>query len=117
MDSYKGVKVIYETDLSLINALYAEGSLELTEFDGRLKLADQQNLYLILTTQQLDEDGEKLIQSPASIIVRVFGDKVWKIPISKDTIVGGVKPRNKEQAMALDALTDDRIKAVTLNKE
>ena len=114
MDSYKGVKVIYETDLSLINALYAEGSLELTEFDGRLKLADQQNLYLILTTQQLDEDGEKLIQSPASIIVRVFGDKVWKIPISKDTIVGGVKPRNKEQAMALDALTDDRIKAVTL---
>ena len=113
-DAYTGVKVLYETSSKLIDALYREGSLAIEEFDGRLKLKDQQNLYLVLTDKIVDEDGKELSQTTASAIARVWGDRVIKVPVTKDSLIGGIRPRNKEQAMALDALTDDRIKAVTL---
>jgi PhoH-like ATPase len=113
-EAYTGVKVLYETPKDIIDTLYKEGSLAIEEFDGRLKLKEHQNLYLVLTDKIVDEDGKELSHTTASAIARVYGDRIIKIPVTKDSLIGGVRPRNKEQAMALDALTDDRIKAVTL---
>jgi PhoH-like ATPase len=113
MESYTGVKVI-NTDKDVIDELYREGDLPVEFFDGRLKLADHQNMYVVLTNKVENEDGTVLIPSTSNAIARVMGNKLVKLPIQKDALIGGIRPRNKEQQMALDALTDDTIQAVTL---
>ncbi len=113
MDSYTGVKVVHASK-DVIDTLYTDGSLEVDLFDGRLKLRDHQNIYVVLTNKVEDEKGNVLIPSTSSAITRVIGDRLVKLSIQKDTLVGGIRPRNKEQQMALDALTDDSIKALTL---
>lgn len=113
MEKYTGVKVI-RTEKDVIDELYKDGFLSVDFFDGRYRLRDYQNLYVHLTNSVEDEKGNILIPSTSSVITRVIGDRLVKLPIQKDSLVGGIRPRNREQQMALDALTDDSIKAVTL---
>lgn len=113
MEAFTGVKVIV-TDKNTIDELYKDGYIPISLFDGRLKLKEYQNLYVVLTNKIEDEEGNIISPSTSSAIARVINDKLVKIAIQKDTVVGGIRPRNKEQQMALDALTDDTIKAITL---
>ena len=113
MERYTGVKVICTTK-EVIDRLYSQESIAVDEFDKRLKLESQQNLYVVLTNKVVSDNGEEISPSTSSAIGRVIGNRIHKIAITKELNVGGIKARNKEQQMALDALTDDSIKAVTL---
>ncbi|HVU09502.1 MAG TPA: PhoH family protein [Verrucomicrobiae bacterium] len=108
----------YETDRVFITDLYTgmrEMSVpteKITEFraKGELHLDDGKkyspNEYCTLT----DETNTK---KAALTKVDASGTKLVPIIDSRDG-VWGIKPRNREQHFALDALLDDRIKLVTL---
>lgn len=99
--SYTGVRVI-EVKEEIIDRLYANRRLE-TSFNKTYKFF--QNEYVVVK----DNAGGN-----QSAITRVVGDNLMLLKLPKDLSVSGVKPRNKEQWMAFDALLDDTIKVVTL---
>ena len=108
----------YETDRVFITDLYtgmmemAVSSAKIAEFRAKSELAMDQgkkyspNEYCTL----LDESNTK---KAALAKVDATGTKLIPIIDCRDG-VWGIKPRNREQHFALDALLDDRIKLVTL---
>jgi PhoH-like ATPase len=108
----------YETDRVFITDLYtgmiemAVSTAKLTEFRAKSELALDSgrkyfpNEYCTLT----DESNTK---KAALAKVDATGTKLIPIIDCRDGI-WGIKPRNREQHFALDALLDDRIKLVTL---
>jgi PhoH-like ATPase len=108
----------YETDRVFITDLYtgmmemAVGSAKIAEFRAKSELALDKgkeyfpNEYCTLT----DESNTK---KAALAKVDATGTKLIPIIDCREGI-WGIKPRNREQHFALDALLDDRIKLVTL---
>jgi PhoH-like ATPase len=108
----------YETDRIFITDLYTGmfdlnvGAEQMTKFrvDGELEIPGDRkyfpNEYCTLT----DETNPK---RTALTKVDASGRKLLPIMDSKDG-VWGIKPRNREQHFAFDALLDDRVKLVTL---
>jgi len=108
----------YETDRVFITDLYtgmmelAVSSAKIAEFRAKSELALDDgrkyfpNEYCTLT----DESNTK---KAALAKVDATGTKLIPIIDCRDGI-WGIKPRNREQHFALDALLDDRIKLVTL---
>jgi PhoH-like ATPase len=108
----------YETDRVFITDLYtgmmemSVSSAKIAEFRAKSELALDQgkkyspNEYCTL----LDESNTK---KAALAKVDATGTKLVPIIDCRDG-VWGIKPRNREQHFALDALLDDRIKLVTL---
>ena len=110
---YTGVKVI-NTTKELIDQIYINKELDISLLDGRYKLQENQNQYVILNNKVYDEQHNEIYAGSASIITKVKNNKLVKINIDKTKTISGVNPRNKEQAMAFDALLDEEIKVVTL---
>jgi PhoH-like ATPase len=94
---YTGVKVV-EVDSALINQIYQDKSID-TSFDERLKFYP--NEYVVL------KQGEG-----QSALGKVRNNKIHLL--NNKLSVGNIKPKNKEQSFALDALLDDDIKVVVL---
>lgn len=96
--SYTGVKVI-DTRSEVINELYQEGKISV-DFNKNYKFF--QNQFIVLKA-----NGQ-------SALTRCIGNKLCLLRIDKKHAISGVSPRNKEQQMAFDVLTDDRVKVVVL---
>lgn len=96
---YSGIKVL-QVNKEIIDELYKNKKIKLWN-DKNVNW--YQNLYVVV------KSGE----SP-SALARVKGDKLILLQVNNNTTVSGVRPRNKEQCMALDALLDDSIKVVFL---
>lgn len=96
-DMYSGVKV-HTVCAKLVNELYDVGKVEI--WDNRYRWPE--NLYLVIK----DETGGQ-----QSALARVRGDKICLL---REVTASGVKPRNKEQIMALDSLLDDSVKVAVL---
>lgn len=108
----------YETDRVLLSDLYT-GHFEMQispeqmdqfQRDGHLPVLDKgpvfPNEYVLLRAESA---------GPSSALGRVDTDCARIIPICDGREgLGGIKPRNKEQYFAFDALLDDRIQLVTL---
>jgi PhoH-like ATPase len=101
MVMYTGVRVL-EVKPEIINELYAEKKIS-TSFNKTYKFF--QNEYVVIK----DNTG-----GAQSAITRVYGENLVLLKLPKDLVISSVKPRNKEQWMAFDALLDDNVKVVTL---
>jgi PhoH-like ATPase len=110
---YSGVRVV-QASADIINSLYQEKKIKIDELDGRLRLKDIQNCYVILNDKVFNENGEEIFGGSQSVLTRVQGDDLVKLSVSKETCVSGVRPRNKEQIMAFDALLNKNIGVVAL---
>lgn len=108
----------YETDRVFIKDLYT-GMLELTlpsqqiasfRANGELELNGGKKYFPNEYCALIDETNPK---KSALAKVDASGEKLVPIIDSREG-VWGIKPRNREQHFALDALLDDRVKLVTL---
>ena len=108
----------YENDRVLITDLYT-GMIELTasaekiagfRSSGQFELNGGKQYFPNEYCALLDEAGSK---RPVLAKVDASGAKLVPIMDSREG-VWGIKPRNREQHFALDALLDDRVKLVTL---
>jgi PhoH-like ATPase len=108
----------YETDRVFIKDLYT-GMLELTlpsadiasfRANGELEINGGKKYFPNEYCALIDETNPK---KTALAKVDASGEKLVPIIDSREG-VWGIKPRNREQHFALDALLDDRIKLVTL---
>lgn len=106
---YSG-SIILSTTKEIIGALYKNGEIEVLEAD----LVKKQNQYVILTDTIYNEKQEEIFSGSTSAITKVKGNKLVKIPITRETVISGVRARNKEQIMTFDALLDPSIEVVTL---
>lgn len=111
---YSGVKVISNVDKSLISQIYASGKVDIDEFDKRYNLFSNQNMYVVLKDELTDDQGNVTMAGSSSVLTRVNGNDLVKLETSGDTMVSGIRAKNKEQLMALDALLDDSINVVSL---
>lgn len=104
MNEYTGVCVV-SVCAELISEIYKEKSIS-TTFDQRIIFS--QNEYIILKDQVPKEQGGN-----ASALTKVCGDRLYLL--SKfDKPISGVKPKNKEQQFAFNALLDTQIPVVAL---
>ncbi|MCG2760195.1 MAG: PhoH family protein, partial [Candidatus Delongbacteria bacterium] len=104
-DLFTGVEKMDDMDESTINALYSKKKITVDEFrqdTDSNSISLKPNQYFILKSQN------------KSALARYdhFNDEVVLVE-SKE--VFGIKPRNSEQTFAINALTDDRIKLVTIS--
>lgn len=107
--SYTGVRVI-EVNKSIIDDFYSRGGeIDISIFDGRMRLNKHQNMYVVLKDEIPKDQG-----GVASALTRVEGNKLVKLNVNKKTLVSSIRPRNKEQEFAFDALLNDDIKVVAL---
>lgn len=98
-DSYTGVRVV-DVRPELVHLLYTEKEIGV-DFDQRRKFS--QNEYVVIKGP---EQGQ-------SAITRCKGDRL--VLVNSDGLsAGGIRPKNKEQRMALDALLDDTVGVVAL---
>ena len=95
MSHYTGVKVV-QTSKAVIDALYSEGQVSIDYFDGAGPFYP--NMFLVLKNEE---------SNSALAIVDKTRDMI--VPLQKNLQASGIKPKNKEQAMALHALMDDSI--------
>jgi PhoH-like ATPase len=109
---FQGISVI-QTVKENIDKLYKDGEIEI--FDKRYNLEAHQNQYVVLNDKIYNERREEIYPgSGSSAITRVKGNKLVRVSIDKDTLISGIRPKNKEQIMAFDALLDPSIEVVTL---
>lgn len=112
---FSGVKVISNVSKDLINELYDKDEIDIEELDNRFNLEASQNMYVVLKDEITSEEtGDVLIPGNSSIISRVQGKSLKSLFNKPDHIVSGIKAKNKEQMMALNALMDDSISVVTM---
>lgn len=98
MTNFTGVQVVEDVESDVVHSLFADGYVLLDEVIDMLDGPAYPNSFLVLKS-----DGS------ASAVARISpnGEKLYLV---RDTInAKGVKPRNKEQAMVLSTLLDDRI--------
>lgn len=113
---YTGVCVLPSTKEN-IDKLYKDGALDLSYF-APYKLEEKQNQYVVVNNKVYNERREEVPAPPgtstASVITRVKGNQLVRVKVDKNTQVSGVYPRNKEQAMAFDALLDPSVEVVSM---
>lgn len=98
-DLYTGVRV-HEVSAELINKIYSEKKIEV--FDKRYRWYE--NLFVVLKDQTKGQQ---------SAIGRVKGNFIYLL--NEEALKAqGIRPKNKEQKMALDVLLDDEVKVVIL---
>ncbi len=107
----------YTSDRIQLSELYS-GQRELTVEPGRLA-EFRQARSLAVSEVELSPNEYVLLRAgngtADSALARVDVDKQHLIALHEaDDSLWGIKPRNKEQYFAIDALLDDRIKLVTL---
>lgn len=102
-ENYTGIRVV-QTDPDVVNAVYRDKEVSLDTLDGRVARHLSQNEYVVLKFENPPNNQ--------SAITKVVGNNLELI--DPKIQASGIKPRNKEQAMAFDALLDDRIKVVVL---
>ncbi|MFO7811256.1 MAG: PhoH family protein [Candidatus Delongbacteria bacterium] len=104
-DLFSGVDIMEDMDESTINALYSKKKISVSDF-------------------KKDPDSESISLKPNQYFVLKSADKKAlaryddfdkNISIVEKREVFGIKPRNSEQTFAINALTDDRIKLVTIS--
>ena len=102
---YKGW---FETtvDDALIDAIYEDGHIDLADVIADRKQEVFENEYVLLR-------GVERSSKTALCRCEVQGDRLMHLPRLRDGI-WGIRARNKEQHFALDALTRDEVKLVTL---
>jgi PhoH-like ATPase len=108
----------YETDRVLLRDLYS-GQLELQVSAEQLAQFHQTQALPVPAGVQVFPNEYVLLRSdngtPGSALGRVDAGNANVIPIAESREgFSGIKPRNKEQYFAFDALMDDRIQLVTL---
>jgi len=108
LENYTGVKVV-ETSKENIDSFYKNGFLDLSVFDGRMRLSKHQNMFLVIKDIIPKDNG-----GCASGLGRIVGDNVVKLKVNNDTRMSSVRPRNKEQLFAFDMLMDDSIQVVSM---
>lgn len=96
MTNLSGVQVLSAVDPSILDALFAAGQVSLDVFGDSLQDAFP-NSFLVLKSE-----------GQASALARIAPDGQTVLAI-QDVQAAGIKPRNKEQRMALATLLDDRI--------
>lgn len=111
-ESYTGVRVV-EVRSELIAKIYKDKSLELIRnsdgtyspnFNRRFKFFP--NEFIVL---------KDILKETTTALTRVWNNSLILNTVEKDFgSISGVKPRNKEQHMALDILMDDKIPIVTM---
>lgn len=101
-DSYTGVKVL-ELSRTFIDQIYADGKIDVP--DKRLVWYPNQFVYL-KSNDTSDKAGAITCVSKNSLELQLIRDK--------GNHAFGVRPKNKEQSMALAGLLDDDIKLCTL---
>ena len=97
--NYKGFIDVPSSD-SLVNQLHEEGHIDIPE----LVFPIYQNMYVELTGSE-GHTG----------LARVKGDQLVKFSFPKKSKQIGIKPKNREQVYALDALLDPSISLVVLS--
>lgn len=102
-ESYTGIRVL-NVSSDIVEQAYKEKRVGLESLDGRISRHLSQNEYVILKF-------ENPLNSQ-SAITRVVGNELVLIP--NEFKASSIKPRNKEQRMAFDALLNDDIKVVIL---
>ncbi len=107
-DSYTGVRVI-EVIKAMIDDFYSHGEIEISYFDGRMRLNKHQNMFVVLKDEIPKDQG-----GTASALCRVKGDKLVKLLVNKDTCMSSISPRNKEQLFAFEMLLNDSIQIVSM---
>jgi PhoH-like ATPase len=100
--SYTGVSVV-ELSHTFINDIYAQGMIDVP--DGRLTWYPNQFIYL---------KSNDTSESKGAITKVSKNGKELILIKDKDLKAFGVRPKNKEQVMALHALLDDDVKLCTL---
>jgi PhoH-like ATPase len=106
--SYTGVRVI-EVEKALIDDFYSDGRISLSNFDGRMRLSKCQNMFVVLKDRIPKDQG-----GVASALCRVQGDELVKLLVNQKTIMSTIRPRNKEQIFAFEALLNDDIQVVAM---
>lgn len=105
MQMYTGVAVV-EVDSDLINSLYDEKQVHISYLpEGSY----WQNQYIVLKAITITGESQ-------SAICRIKKDQVVLVNTKNldKGKVSGLKPRNKEQEFAMDALLDDSVKVVCM---
>ena len=104
-DLFTGVDVMEDMDESTINALFQKKRITVEEFRKDTDSASielKPNQYFILNS------------SNKKALAR-YDQFEQQITLVEEKEVFGIKPRNAEQTFAINALTDDRIKLVTVS--
>lgn len=101
MDNYTGVRVVH-TSPEFLNEAYRNRKVPLDSLDGRVSRHLSQNEYVVLKAGPQQ-----------SALTRVTGQQL-NLFDGDHLNASGIRPRNKEQRMALDALLDDNINVVVL---
>ncbi len=108
----------YESDRVVLSDIF-DGQAELTIDPATWAALDERQVIPQPAEPRLDPNQYVLVRSAndakKTLLARVEGasGKLHRIPAFEDGVCG-IKPRNKEQYFALDALLDDRIKMVTV---
>ena len=99
---YRGVSVVYAED-AIVGGIYDAGSLSIGDITNEAVYANQ-----IVVVKSVDATGSTI----RSAMTKRVGDRLTLINRLENAF--GLKPRNKEQAFALDLLFDENIRLVTL---
>jgi len=102
-EGYTGVRVI-NVGPEIVNQAYIDQRVPLSQLDGRITRHLSQNEYCVLKFENPPNSQ--------SALTRVIGGDFTLL--RGEVEASGIRPRNKEQRMALDALLDDNIKVVVL---
>jgi len=102
-ENYTGVRVV-KVGPDIVDLAYKAKKIDLDQLDGRIARHLSQNEYVVLKYENPSRNQ--------SALTKVTGTQLSLLWNGIEA--AGIKPRNKEQRMALDALLDDRIKVVVL---
>jgi len=97
-ESYTGVSVL-EVSKDIIDQLYREKEVEIWDITRTYS----QNEYLVI---------KDITGASGSVLGRVKGDRIFLLP--NGVTANGLKPKNKEQVFALDALLDPTVDCTIL---
>jgi PhoH-like ATPase len=104
-DLFTGVATMEDMDESSINTLYSKKKISVEEFR---KDPESENI-------ELKPNQYFILKSQNKSALARFDHFANEITLVEPKEVFGIKPRNSEQIFAINALTDDRIKLVTLS--
>ncbi len=104
-DLFTGVDVMEDMDEDTINALFQKKKISVEDFR---KDTDSSSI-------ELKPNQYFLLKSKNKEALARYDQFEQQITLVEDKEVFGIKPRNAEQTFAINALTDDRIKLVTIS--
>jgi PhoH-like ATPase len=104
-DLFSGVDTMEDMDENTINSLYTKKKISAEEFRND---PDSQNI-------ELKPNQYFILKSQNKSALARYDITSNEIALVEPKEVFGIKPRNSEQIFAINALTDDRIKLVTIS--